>query len=32
VVDPADPDRYVLRAIENTAGQALPTIGLIVEF
>lgn len=32
VIDPADPDRYVLRAIENTAGQALPTIGLIVEF
>lgn len=32
VVDPDNDDRYLLRSIENTAGQTLPTIGLIVEF
>ena len=32
VVDPNDPEKYLLRSIPNTAGQTLPTIGLIVEF
>ncbi len=29
--DPNNPDKYLLRSIPNTAGQTLPTIGLIVE-
>mgnify|MGYP000968224582 CR=1 FL=1 len=29
--DPNDPERYLLRAIPNTAGQTLPTIGIIIE-
>lgn len=32
VVNPDDTSRYILRTIKNTAGQLLPTIGLIVEF
>ncbi|HAS59600.1 MAG TPA: ferric aerobactin receptor [Algoriphagus sp.] len=32
VVNPNDPSRYQLRLIENTAGNVLPTIGIIVEF
>ena len=32
LVDPADPMRYQLRFLENTAGTLLPTIGIIVEF
>jgi hypothetical protein len=31
-IDPANPDNYLLRTISNTAGQVLPTIGVIVEF
>ncbi|SDC72067.1 Outer membrane receptor proteins, mostly Fe transport [Algoriphagus faecimaris] len=31
-VNPADPSRYLLREIENTAGSILPTVGLIIEF
>lgn len=32
LIDPADPDRYIIRSIKNESGQALPTVGLIVEF
>jgi len=32
LVDPADPNRYLLRSIRNTAGSILPTVGLIIEF
>jgi hypothetical protein len=32
VVNPNDPSRYQLKLIENTAGNILPTIGLIIEF
>jgi hypothetical protein len=32
LVDPADPTRYQLRFLENTAGTLLPTIGIIIEF
>ncbi|WP_439473774.1 TonB-dependent receptor [Algoriphagus formosus] len=32
VVNPNDPSRYQLKLIENTAGNLLPTIGLIIEF
>jgi len=31
LTDPSDPTRYLLRALPNTAGQTLPTIGIIVE-
>lgn len=31
LTDPSDPSRYLLRALPNTAGQTLPTIGIIVE-
>ena len=30
--DPSDPNRYQLKLIENTAGNVLPTVGIIVEF
>lgn len=32
VVDPNDPERYVLRQVANPAGTVLPTVGIIVEF
>jgi hypothetical protein len=32
VVDPADPTRYLLRSVRNTAGSILPTVGIIIEF
>jgi hypothetical protein len=32
VVNPDDPNRYLLRAVANPAGTILPTIGIIVEF
>jgi hypothetical protein len=32
LIDPNDPNRYQLKLIENTAGNILPTVGLIVEF
>ncbi|WP_026946122.1 TonB-dependent receptor [Algoriphagus marincola] len=32
IVNPNDPSRYQLKLIENTAGNILPTIGLIIEF
>jgi len=32
LVNPNDPSRYQLKLIENTAGNILPTIGLIIEF
>ncbi len=32
VVDPTDPNRYLLRSIQNTAGSILPTVGVIIEF
>jgi hypothetical protein len=31
VIDPVNPDYYVPKFIQNTYGQVLPTIGLIVE-
>lgn len=30
-IDPANPNNYLLRSISNSAGQILPTIGIIVE-
>ncbi len=30
VIDPEDPGRYVLRALDNPAGTVLPTLGIIV--
>ncbi len=32
VVDPQNPDSYLTREIENTAGTILPSIGLMIEF
>lgn len=32
LTDPNDPSRYQLKLIENTAGNVLPTVGIIVEF
>lgn len=32
VIDPNDPNRYVLEEIENTNGTVLPRIGFIVDF
>lgn len=32
VVDPTDPNRYLLRSVRNTAGSILPTVGIIIEF
>ncbi|MDX5337921.1 MAG: TonB-dependent receptor [Cyclobacteriaceae bacterium] len=32
LTDPNDPNRYQLKLIENTAGNVLPTVGIIVEF
>jgi hypothetical protein len=32
LVDPTDPTRYLLKLIENPAGNVLPTVGIIVEF
>ncbi|EON76796.1 TonB-dependent receptor [Lunatimonas lonarensis] len=32
LVDPNDPNRYLLRSIRDTAGSILPTVGLIIEF
>lgn len=32
VVNPEDPNRYILREVPNPAGSVLPTIGLIIEF
>ncbi len=31
-IDPNNPDDYILRQIPNSAGQVLPTIGIMVEF
>lgn len=32
ITDPSDPTRYQASSIPNTAGQLLPTIGIIVDF
>lgn len=32
IVDPANPDRYLMKNIINESGTVLPTIGIIVEF
>lgn len=32
MVNPADPEKYILRSVKNTAGQVLPTIGIMLEF
>jgi hypothetical protein len=32
ISDPNDPSRYQASTIPNTAGQLLPTIGIIVDF
>ena len=32
VIDPSDPNRYLLKQISNTTGTVLPTIGLQFEF
>lgn len=32
VVDPNDPERYLLTSIPNSVGTFLPTIGIVVEF
>lgn len=32
VIDPSDPNRYLLKEISNTTGTVLPTIGLQFEF
>ncbi len=32
LIDPTDPNRYIIRSIKNESGQALPTVGIIVEF
>ena len=32
LIDPDDPARYILRNIKNESGQALPTLGIIIEF
>jgi outer membrane receptor for ferrienterochelin and colicin len=32
MIDPANPENYILRSIPNEAGQVLPTIGIMVEF
>ena len=32
VTDPQNPDSYLTREIENTAGTVLPSIGLMIEF
>lgn len=32
LIDPLDPNRYIIRSIKNESGQALPTVGIIVEF
>ncbi|WP_185974424.1 TonB-dependent receptor [Litoribacter populi] len=32
VINPENPDQYVLRSVANPAGTILPTIGIIVEF
>ncbi|GAA0877332.1 TonB-dependent receptor [Algoriphagus jejuensis] len=32
LVDPNDPSRYLLKLIDNPAGNVLPTVGIIVEF
>lgn len=32
LVDPNDPSRYQLKLLSNTAGNILPTVGIIIEF
>ena len=32
VTDPADPSRYLLKTIPNTAGTLLPSVGIVIEF
>jgi len=32
VTDPENPDKYVLKTVESTAGTILPTLGIMVEF
>ena len=32
IIDPTDPNRYLLKQINNTTGTILPTIGLQIEF
>ncbi|MCA0933796.1 TonB-dependent receptor [Lutimonas saemankumensis] len=32
IEDPADPERYLVREIENTTGTVLPSIGIMIEF
>ncbi|MDY0342986.1 MAG: TonB-dependent receptor [Lentimicrobium sp.] len=32
LIDPADPNRYLMKSIVNESGTVLPTIGIIVEF
>jgi hypothetical protein len=32
LVDPADPTRYLLKAVPNEAGSIVPSVGIIIEF
>lgn len=32
IEDPTDPERYLVREIENTTGTVLPSIGIMIEF
>ena len=32
VIDPEDPQRYVMKTIEQVSGTLLPTLGITVEF
>jgi len=32
VVDPINPNKYLLKKIENTSGIVQPTLGIIIEF
>ncbi len=32
IVDPNDPDRYVLKSVDSSSGSSIPTIGIIAEF
>ncbi len=32
LIDPGNPDKYLLKYIEGGTGNVLPTIGVIIEF
>jgi hypothetical protein len=32
VIDPANPNNYLLKFVENSSGTVLPTIGIMIEF